>query len=396
MSTIMTVQCPSCDTAFPVDPLKVPEGGVRTQCTVCETFFRVDGPETGSGAPPEEADDRESEELESEEFEAEEFESDEFESDGWESGAWDAPDSEVPVLEGTEEPHEGPHPDVSLEGALESDVDEVEPLEAMEAGDVEDGVLEAATAEEMDEEDDDWSGDLGDDWVVETDDVSTFGEVEVEVERLDTVEEQMRSIQDQERYEGYLGDEVMLPQEELDAPAGDSAAPTGETTTWEDVPPAPPEETPDAAFHFEPEPEWEPEAEPEPEWEPEPAPEPEAEADPEWEPEPEAEPAPAWEPEPVPEPEAEAAPVTGFQFGRRDPHEKARRLARVLVSDMITYNPERHARALEGGTLREDFDDEIQKSWSEYVEQVGQDLADSTPYWSEALNEILAKGEPLF
>ncbi len=89
-------------------------------------------------------------------------------------------------------------------------------------------------------------------------------------------------------------------------------------------------------------------------------------------------------------------PVQGFTFGRRDPHEKASRLARVLVSDIVTYNPERHQRALEQGTLKEDFEDEIKKSWDEYVDQVGQDLADTTAYFNDALNEILARGRELF
>ena len=99
---------------------------------------------------------------------------------------------------------------------------------------------------------------------------------------------------------------------------------------------------------------------------------------------------------PAASPEAEAAPAPAFTFGRRDPHDKARRLARVLVSDMIMYNPERHARALENGTLKEDFDEEIKKSWNEYVEQVGDDIANSTTYFDEALNDILARGQALF
>lgn len=121
----------------------------------------------------------------------------------------------------------------------------------------------------------------------------------------------------------------------------------------------------------------------------------------------EAEPAPTAPPEPTPAPEAApepaaaetpapaAAPV-GFQFGKRDPHEKAKRLARVLVSDMITYNPERHRKALENGTLVADFEEEIAKSWKEYVEQVGADMAESNGYWRAALNEILAKGDDVF
>jgi hypothetical protein len=90
-----------------------------------------------------------------------------------------------------------------------------------------------------------------------------------------------------------------------------------------------------------------------------------------------------------------AAPK-GFIMGKRDPREKAQRLARVLVSDMIMYNPERHQQALANETLEEDFADEITKSWAEYVDQVGEDLANGTPFWSDALNDILAKGQKIF
>ncbi len=101
-------------------------------------------------------------------------------------------------------------------------------------------------------------------------------------------------------------------------------------------------------------------------------------------------------PLPAPPPAAPAAPPKGFTFGKRDPHEKASRLARVLVSDIITYNPERHQRALEAGTLKADFEDGIQKSWGEYVDQVGKELAESTQYFNDALNEILARGQRVF
>lgn len=354
MATSMTVQCPSCDTAFPVDPEKIPEGGVRTQCTVCETYFRVDRPREDAGAPPAPEDipaadatswdDGATETSWEVPFEdtAVGGEPDAEVSEFQPVGAFedeaddDSAVGELPVLEGTEVYEEVHHPDVALEEALEPEVEEVEPLEAMEAGDVEDGVVESAAVAEAGA-DDDWSGDLGDDWVVETEDTASFGDVPLEVERLDTVEEQLRSIQSGEQYEGYTAEEVILTPEDLNAPLGEPVAETEEPSAWEEDSPS-------------------------------------------------VEEAPA----------AEPAPATGFQFGRRDPHEKARRLARVLVSDMITYNPERHARALEAGSLPEDFDDEIQKSWSEYVEQVGHELAESTPYWTDALNEILAKGEPLF
>ena len=94
--------------------------------------------------------------------------------------------------------------------------------------------------------------------------------------------------------------------------------------------------------------------------------------------------------------EAEAPTVDPPAFGQTDPDARAARLARVLVSDMKTYNPALYDRAVEGGTLVEDFGDEVKRSWSEYVDQVGEDLARSTPHFARALNDLLAQGEELF
>jgi hypothetical protein len=80
----------------------------------------------------------------------------------------------------------------------------------------------------------------------------------------------------------------------------------------------------------------------------------------------------------------------------QDPKQKARRLARALISDMIVYHPEKRQQGLRDGTLPQLFKDEIDKSWLEYVEQVGRELAESTPFWTEALNEILAGGKKAF
>jgi hypothetical protein len=83
-------------------------------------------------------------------------------------------------------------------------------------------------------------------------------------------------------------------------------------------------------------------------------------------------------------------------FLQQDPKQKARRLARALVSDMIVYQPDKRQRALADGSLKDAFDEEIKKSWGEYVEQVGEDLANETGFWREALNDILAGGQQLF
>lgn len=83
-------------------------------------------------------------------------------------------------------------------------------------------------------------------------------------------------------------------------------------------------------------------------------------------------------------------------FLTQDPKQKARRLARALISDMLVYHPEKRQQGLRDGTLPLLFKDEITKSWQEYVEQVGRELADETPFWAEALNEILAGGKKVF
>ena len=81
---------------------------------------------------------------------------------------------------------------------------------------------------------------------------------------------------------------------------------------------------------------------------------------------------------------------------RRDPHERAQRLARALVSDIVTYYPEKHAEGVRDGTLTELFRDEVKKSYDDYVTHVGPELAQSTTYFQDALNEVLAGGKRLF
>jgi hypothetical protein len=83
-------------------------------------------------------------------------------------------------------------------------------------------------------------------------------------------------------------------------------------------------------------------------------------------------------------------------FLANDPHAKARRLSRALVSDLVTYFPQRREEGLRDGTLRELFQEEIKKSHEEYVDQVGREFADSTTHFQDALNEILAAGRKMF
>ena len=109
---------------------------------------------------------------------------------------------------------------------------------------------------------------------------------------------------------------------------------------------------------------------------------------------PPAAPKPTEAPAAAAEPPVVTRPINPFMS--QDPQQKARRLARALVSDMIVYQPEKRQRALAAGRLKDEFEDEIRKSWEEYVEQVGRDVAESNPYFTEALNEILAGGQQIF
>jgi predicted Zn finger-like uncharacterized protein len=83
-------------------------------------------------------------------------------------------------------------------------------------------------------------------------------------------------------------------------------------------------------------------------------------------------------------------------FLANDPNQKARRLARALVSDMVAYHPSKREEGLKGGTLKQLFRDEIKKSYEEYVEQVGREFAESTVHFQEALNDVLAGGRKVF
>jgi len=99
---------------------------------------------------------------------------------------------------------------------------------------------------------------------------------------------------------------------------------------------------------------------------------------------------------PAARPPAPAGSRPANPFLSQDPTLKARRLARALISDMVVYHPGKRQEGLRDGNLKELFEEEIKKSWEEYAEQVGREVAESTAYFQEALNEILAGGRQLF
>lgn len=376
---IITVECPSCHTSFPVDPRKVPSGGVKVRCSVCAGIFFVDKPEPVEAAPPATSTEPHDAPAGGEPAEtspptaAEEH-----------SGAGEG--DSAPPLTATGGTEGVPLPPsargTEVEGSTVDEGDGVDPWSGRGWDD--EGELAP----------DPWSGGVGlDGWDDDPREQDPSGPAGADAPGADAPG---AVASDADPWAGWPAAEGS----DRPAPVADSPAmPEPDRSPPSDprFVPEPPAESPPAA-----------EARPSDTWVHEPpSQEPvgrtplrdaddsaagEAAADP-WA-------APPAAPEPVLDPPpsetVSAPPPPAFQFGKRDPHDKAKRLARVLVSDIITYNPERHQMALERDTLHADFEDEIRKSWTEYVDQVGSEIAESTPYWFDALNEILARGRQVF
>jgi hypothetical protein len=66
------------------------------------------------------------------------------------------------------------------------------------------------------------------------------------------------------------------------------------------------------------------------------------------------------------------------------------------VSDLVTYFPQKCEDGIRDGTLKQLFKEEIQKSYEEYLQQVGREFAETTPHFQNALNDILARGQKVF
>ena len=80
----------------------------------------------------------------------------------------------------------------------------------------------------------------------------------------------------------------------------------------------------------------------------------------------------------------------------RKKKDRARRLARVFVSDILVYNQEKRDRGLADGDLMTVLGPEIKKAWEAYKEKIGSGVAETNEYFRTALNEILADGQEIF
>ncbi|MBE0431855.1 zinc-ribbon domain-containing protein [candidate division WOR-3 bacterium] len=77
-------------------------------------------------------------------------------------------------------------------------------------------------------------------------------------------------------------------------------------------------------------------------------------------------------------------------------HERARRLAKALASDLVQYNRVRVEQGLRDGTIAELLGPEIRRSWLYYCQVVPKHIVDSTDFFKEQLNTIVGKGLKIF
>ena len=89
-------------------------------------------------------------------------------------------------------------------------------------------------------------------------------------------------------------------------------------------------------------------------------------------------------------------PPPGPDPETRKREDRAKRQARVFVSDILEYNRDKRDRALAGGDLMSALGPEIKKAWEAYKEKVGPGCVEANNYFREALNSILADGQSVF
>jgi len=77
----------------------------------------------------------------------------------------------------------------------------------------------------------------------------------------------------------------------------------------------------------------------------------------------------------------------------QDPHEKAKRLARLIVSDLILYNQQKIMEGIRDDTLFELLEEEIQKGREYYERNVDPLVLSETNYFNEILVDMLLKGK---
>jgi hypothetical protein len=77
---------------------------------------------------------------------------------------------------------------------------------------------------------------------------------------------------------------------------------------------------------------------------------------------------------------------------RKDPHERARRLARLIVGDIVLYNQEKILDGIKNDTLFQVLEEVLAEGRNYYDKNVDPGVAAETDYFNQAIVDILVKG----
>lgn len=76
----------------------------------------------------------------------------------------------------------------------------------------------------------------------------------------------------------------------------------------------------------------------------------------------------------------------------KDPHQRAKRMARLIVSDLVLYNQEKIAEGIRNDTLFELLAQELEEGREFYEKNTDAAVRAEADYFSQALVDILVKG----
>ena len=77
---------------------------------------------------------------------------------------------------------------------------------------------------------------------------------------------------------------------------------------------------------------------------------------------------------------------------RKDPHERAKRLARLIVADIVLYHQDKIVEGIRDDTLFEVLERELDEGRKYYEKNVDADVAGEVDYFNQAVVDILVKG----
>lgn len=110
----------------------------------------------------------------------------------------------------------------------------------------------------------------------------------------------------------------------------------------------------------------------------------------------ESEPLRAIQPKPKPEPTPPPPPPKPAEPDPEEQkrHDKAKRIARVIVNDIRNYNPDKLAEGIRMGGIMKTLGKEVERGRLLYIKRVPPEITRETNYYREALIKILADGQP--